>query len=937
MPARFILAALAATLGAAAATPSPAQAPEERPAVREATLKNGMKVLLLEDHAAPVATFSVFYKVGSRNETTGATGSAHLLEHMMFKGTKRFGKGQIMATLDRIGAEWNATTFYDYTNYYETVPIDRLDLVMELEADRMRGSLILEQERDLERIVVRNELERGEKSPTHALMQDLWAAAFKAHPYHHPVIGWTSDVEGVPTARLKEFYRTYYQPDNAVAVLVGDFRADEALAMVRRHFERIPGGHTFPPVRTEEPEQTGERRITLNKPGDMKVVALGWRAPPASHPDTIALKLLHLILSGELDLGPFGDPLAPGIGNRLYQGLVEQELATAVGVDYTPMRDPGLLAVMALPRPEVPHEKVEKAIRAQMERLKAELVTDEELLRAKNRAAAAYGLLQDGTSGRAMLLGYFAAIADWRLADEFPTRVAAVTAQDIQRVARKYLDDNALTVGWFVPTTPPAEAEKHTLHHLSRGRLEAFKGFDGASLTASLAAGPPAARPSPATLPKVERVVLPNGLTLLVRENHASPTFDIAGVVFAGDAYDPAEAPGTATLTAESLLRGTAKRSKLELARSLEEVGASLWYSSGAETVTLSAEGLSKDLERVLDLLAETLTEPSFPEAEVAKLKRELIAELQQAEDSTSTKATRALLQGLYPKGHPYYVHSLEDSVAAVERLEPKALQAFHKARYGADSVVLAVVGDVKTADVVAAIEQRLGKMPRLGGPRVTVPAVALRDVPSQETVFVSGKPNVDVLLGHQGALSRTSEDYYPAMIANFVFGGSASARLFQEVRDRLGLTYGIYSSLSAGHGAGPWQIEMTLNPANVEKALSIVREMASRLVERGLTAQELAAAKETLVGRYKVGLATNDGIAGVLATFESYGFPPDFIDRHPERIEAVTLPQVASVLRRHFHPDRMLTVLCGSLPTKQGGADPTDTPPMDDAPIPAP
>ncbi|MFN7133964.1 MAG: M16 family metallopeptidase, partial [Myxococcales bacterium] len=359
---------------------TPAAAQQKRPPpgasatpatqVRETTLKNGMKVLLVEDHSAPVATFSVFYKVGSRNEVTGTTGSAHLLEHMLFKGTQRFKKGEIMAALDRIGAQWNATTYYDYTNYYETVPIEQLEFVIGLEADRMVNSTIADEERELERIVVRNELERGENNPVRALSHDLRSAAFKAHPYHHPVIGWRSDVENVPTARLREFYRRWYKPDNAVAIAIGDFKAEEALKLIEKHFGPIPGGNVFDPVYTEEPPQKGERRIVLRQPGDLKAVMLGWKAPRASDPDTVVLKLVHLILSGELDLGPFGDPLHPGISNRMYQALVEKELATRASVDFIPLQDPGIFVLTGLPRPDVEHEKVEAALKAEVERLK---------------------------------------------------------------------------------------------------------------------------------------------------------------------------------------------------------------------------------------------------------------------------------------------------------------------------------------------------------------------------------------------------------------------------------------------------------------------------------------------------------------------------------------------------------------------------------------
>lgn len=885
--------------------------------VREATLKNGMKVLLVEDHAAPVATFSVFYKVGSRNEHVGNTGSAHLLEHMLFKGTKRFKKGEIMSALDRVGAQWNATTFYDYTNYYETIPIEQLEFAIELEADRMVNALIADEERDLERIVVRNELERGENSPVRALSHDVWSAAFKAHPYHHPVIGWRSDVENVPTSHLRDFYRQYYKPDNAVAILVGDFKSSEALKLIEKHFGPIEPGKSFPQVYTEEPPQKGERRIVLRQPGELKAVMLGWKSPEAAHEDTVVLKLIHLILSGELDLGPFGDPLSAGISNRLYQGLVEKELATMATVSYTPLKDPGLFSLLALPRPDVEHEVVESALKQQIERLKSEKVTAAELKRAKQRAAAAYGLMQDGTSGRAMLLGYFAVVADWKLADQFPKLLEKVTAEDVQRVAQKYFVDDRLTVGWFVPTRTAPQAQqqggkKASVDLGAELAAPSFKADDAPIWLHSKMVAAQARKTAKKVVP--ERVVLPNGLVILVQQNRASPTFALSGVVKAGGVKDPPDRPHVAALTAAMLKRGTTKRSKLDIANALEEVGATLGYSESSESVSIYARGLARDFDRVLDLLAETLLQPSFPADEVEKLKRQTIARLGQSEDSTSVKARRAYYQALYPQGHPYYMHGLEQSIAAVEAIDPESLKQFHRAHYGANGTVLAVVGDLEPRKVVDAIRKRLSAMPRLEGMAIEIPKVPLRKAPGREVVFVPEKANVDVYMGHQGSITRTDASYYPAAVANFIFGGAASSRLFQEVRDRQGLTYGIYSSLSASHGAGPWTIWMTLNPQNVEKALGVVQAQANRFVAEGVTDEELAAAKQTLTGKYKVGLATNSGIAGVLARFESYGFPKDFIHQHPERIEAVTREQVAEVLKKDFHPDRFFTAIAGTM-----------------------
>ncbi len=905
---------------ASTALAAPAKSATPASSVREATLKNGLKVLLVEDHAAPVATFSVFYKVGSRNEHVGNPGSAHLLEHMLFKGTTRFKKGEIMAALDRVGAQWNATTFYDYTNYYETIPIDQLEFAVELEADRMVNALIADEERELERIVVRNELERGENNPVRALSHDVWSMAIKAHPYHHPVIGWRSDVENVPTSRLRDFYREFYKPDNAVAILVGDFKSDDALKLIEKHFGKLKGGNTFPQVYTEEPPQKGERRLVLRQPGEIKAVMLGWKSPEAKHEDTVTLKLIHLILSGELDLGPFGDPLSAGISNRMYQALVEKELATMATVQYVPLKDPGLFIAMALPRPDVEHQAVETALKAVVERLKTEKVTAAELKRAKQCAAAAYGMMQDGTSGRAMLLGYFAVIADWKLADQFPKLLEKVTAEDVQRVAQKYFVDDKLTTGWFVPTKPEPQAttpqkpapKKSETVDLDLLQAPAFKSDDVPVWLHSKLVAAQAKQLSERVKP--ERVVLPNGLVILVQQNRSSPTFALSGVVKAGGVKDPPGKPYVASLTASTLMRGTQKRSKLDIANTLEEVGATLGYSGGSEDVSIYARGLSRDFERVLDLLAETLTQPSFPKEEVEKLKRETIANIQQSEDSTSVKARRKYYQALFPKDHPYYIEDLDASIAAVQAIDPQALQQFHKAHYAGNGTVIAVVGDVDPKKVVDAIRKRLSSMPRLEGVAIEIPQVPLRAKPGREVTFVPEKANVDVYLGHQGSIARTDEAYYPAAVANFIFGGAASSRLFQEVRDRMGLTYGIYSSMSASFGAGPWTIWMTLNPQNVEKAIKVVQDMSAKFAKEGVTPEELAAAKQTLTGKYKVGLATNSGIAGVLANFEAYGFPPDFIHRHPEKIEAVTREQVAEVLKKGFHPEVFFISIAGTM-----------------------
>jgi zinc protease len=415
----------------------------EKAGFREFRLRsNGLSVLLLQNRVAPVTTFAVVYHVGSRNEAVGHTGATHLLEHLMFKGTPEFDRAKgtaVAAVLEALGARFNATTWFDRTNYYETTPSDGLEVAVRIEASRMRRAYLRDEDRVPEMTVVRNEFERGENSPFQVLYKQTFATAFREHPYHHPTIGWKSDIEEVATSRLKEFYDTFYHPNNATAMVIGDFDEAAALALVAREFGAIPpSSKPIPRVYTVEPPQEGERRFVVRRVGQVAWCGLSWRTVEARHPDTPALAVLGNILGG-------------GITARLHQALVEKSLALSVTVVAWQLRDPALFSVFAPVRPGVEAADVEAVIRQEVARIAEGGVTETECARARTQIEAEVIFDRDSTDQIAASLSEAIAVADWEWYVDYPAAISRVTGDDVRRVAKTYLHDDALTAGLYLP------------------------------------------------------------------------------------------------------------------------------------------------------------------------------------------------------------------------------------------------------------------------------------------------------------------------------------------------------------------------------------------------------------------------------------------------------------------------------------------------------
>lgn len=418
--------------------------------VKETHFENGLKVLTRELHNAPVATFWVWYRVGSRNEVLGITGAAHWVEHMMFKGTERLGKGDVFKLVSRNGGSNNAFTWLDYTAYFETLPSDRLEIAIQIEADRMVNARFDPDEVAAERTVIISEREGHENDPDFWLAEEIQATAFKVHPYHHETIGWKADLQRMTRDDLYNFYKKYYAPNNATVVVVGDFETAELLDKLHATFGQIPRGADIPALTIEEPEQAGERRVTVRRPGAAPYFVAAYKAPRASDPDFYPTMMLAGVLAGASGLAM--GRTSPGRSSRLYRALVEKSLTADVGCFYRPMLDPYLFQISATAHPGVALEKIERNVLDELEKISHKPIADHEFERVLKQTRAQYVYAEDGVGNHGYRLGMLDVVASWRMYETFLENLENVSKDDVQRVAQKYLAETNRTIGWFVPT-----------------------------------------------------------------------------------------------------------------------------------------------------------------------------------------------------------------------------------------------------------------------------------------------------------------------------------------------------------------------------------------------------------------------------------------------------------------------------------------------------
>ena len=878
---------------------------------------NGMNVLLLQDNASPVATVQIVYRVGSKNEVLGNTGSTHLLEHLMFKGTPTFNKKSgttITDVLQNTGAQLNATTWYDRTNYFETLPSDKIGLALQIEADRMRNSLLLKEDKEAEMTVVRNEFERGENDPNSLLDKEIWAAAYIAHPYHHSTIGWKSDIEKAPIEVLRNFYNTYYWPDNATLTIIGDFKKENVFELIEKYFGGITKApNAMPQPYTEEPQQYGPRKIIVKKPGELGVVNKAYKIPGALHEDLPALNIL-------------GEIIGAGPSAILNKTFVDTRMGIYSYASATNFKEVGLFTIGVGFPTTSKHEDIDAKIGEVVAKIQKEGVTQDEVNRVVAKISAQTILGRDGSGVIASELNEAIAAGDWTDYVTGIDRLKKVTPADVLRVAKKYLVEDQSTTGYFIPKQSgsneglEAKAEnfmpdnapfyyrdpKHNLVEegiSSEQKHTVNKVFDVKEIAAE----------KTASSFKREKIA---GIDVVSVKTSAKDFMTVAASISLGNFANEGKNVMIPSLTTAMLSKGTTLNDKFKFSEKLQKLGVNINIGASNTKINIGFKCLKKDLDQVIALLAEELRSPLFDTKEFENLKQQFTGNIQQNLNDPGERGGIALAQAIYPKGNPNYSLSVEDDLANIKNATLDEVKAFHKKYFGPASMHLVIVGDTEGANLNAALKKTFKNWN--GGVAETLKFEDAAKKPSKtEVITIAEKPSAELFVGQYTGLKRADADYIPFYIGNYTLGAGFAGRLMQTVRDNDGLTYNISSGLGGNITTGGyWFVNASFNPTLFQKGLDATMVQVKKWVNDGITEEELENKKTNLIGSFKVGMSTTNGMTRTILSFVERGLEPNYIEQYPKDIEKVTLEQVNNAIKKYIQLDKMIVIKAGSLDT---------------------
>ncbi len=890
-------------LRAASATPSSAQsnapAISTTESVRKTVLDNGLTVLTKEVPTAPVVTVQVWYRVGSRNEAPGVNGIAHQLEHLMFKGTTdrpiQFGR-----LFNALGSQSNAFTSYDQTAYYGTVERDKLRSLLALEADRMQNSVIGADQLKSEKRVVISELQGYENSPSYRLDRAVMRAAFPDSPYGLPVGGTKADVEKFEADRVREYYRNYYSPDNATLIIVGDFKTDPTLSTVKELFGKVPkrenAQRTEPAQKDAAKATKTQSPIVLREPGSAPLLNAVYPLPASKHPDVPALHVLDLVLT-------------EGRSSRLYQALVETGLVSDFGGYPANMISGGWYNLSATAAPGQDLSKINTAIESVIASVRDQGVSAEELKRAKTQLRSSVLLGNRDITNQAFQLGDDqTTTGDYRYTDRFLAAVDRVTAQDIQRVAKTYLAPEKQTIGYFQPTSINGKAGGNVNAGQTTEQFNAGPPVDPAQVAKYLPANNAKSDTTAQALP--EKFVLPNGLRVLLLRDRSTPTVTLSANVSAGSEFDRNDKAGLASLTASNLTNGTKTKDALTLAKTLEDRGIKFGVSANREGVSIGGNTLIENLPVLIQTMADVAQNATFPQNELELSRQRALTALKVQLDNPAVLSRRVFQQTIYPENHPFHSFPTEASLKAIQRQD---LINFYQQHYRPDTTIVSLVGDFDSAQVRSLLEKELGGWKATGKPpTLTFPTVSQPSSVIRRYVGIPGKTQSVTLIGYAG-IDRRDPRYYNATVMNQILGGDTlSSRLGSEVRDREGLTYGIYSYFQAGNRQGPFAISMQTAPEDADKAIASTIRLLEQFRSQGISTPELLTAQRSITSSYPVGLANPDDLASVILANEVYGLNAAELRQYPKQIESVTQAQVNQAAQDFLRPAQLVIVTAG-------------------------
>ncbi|HZH91814.1 MAG TPA: pitrilysin family protein [Pyrinomonadaceae bacterium] len=935
----------------------------------EFRLANGLRVILHEDHSTPIVGVNLWYHVGSKNEVPGKTGFAHLFEHMMFQGSKNY-DDDYFKPIQEAGGSLNGSTNPDRTNYWEVVPSNFLELALFLEADRLGGLLDVLNEAKLanQREVVKNEKRQNYDNRPYGLVgakinETLYP---KTHPYHWLTIGSLEDLSAASLEDVKNFFRRYYTPNNAVLTIAGDFTPAEARRLVEKYFGRIPRGPEATPV-PAQPATIGElKRINMEDRVALPRVYQVWAVPPQYTPDEAALDALATILAG-------------GKSSRLYKTLVyERQIAQDVSAFNNGAEIAGQFQVVATAKPGKTLAEIEGAINEELERIKQTPPAAEELERAYNaREASFIYSLQTvgGFGGKNDQLNQYATFLNRPdYFNEDLARYRRVTAQDITRVANQYLTDNRLIVnvtprgrerstGEPVPESPAkavpsptpqtagttgentqtATAGVQSSAPRPAGVEERVKAATAATIPAGAAppvaaapaGGEPASNPATAqkrdpqqaastallpkpgpeprlVLPKVERHRLSNGLEVRLVRHSELPVVNMNLVIKSGAASDPENLPGAASLTADMLDEGTKTRSAIDISNALASIGARLSVSTGWDSTTADLLTLTRHLDRALDVYADVLLNPAFPEADFKRLRNSRLAALQQQRDNADAIAGVVYSSILYGNMHPYG-RPLSGNEASLGALAEADVRRFYETHYRPNNAALIVAGDVTAATLLPKLERAFAAWKPGRVPAANISA----QPPARERagIYLVDKPGAaqSVIQIGQVGVARSSPDYFPLVVLNSMLGGQFVSRINLNLRENKGYTYGARSSFDYRLGAGPFTASGgVFTNVTKESIGEFLKELRGIRGEIPVTASELEYAKQGILRGFPRGFETPDQIAGRLSSLALYNLPDDYFNTYNARVRAVTLADITRVANRYLTPERMAILVVG-------------------------